>query len=363
MLGPCYFAFEGYIIVRSSSTLAITAIAASLLTACSNGSTAPALQRGTSPSAIRETGNATPASSKRPIDRVTLHAARGQRGEAKWSPDGNYVYLSMTSPASGKDEIDVFKQGDIKGAPVATITSGLDGAFGLFVDQSRNLWVANVGGFITEYAAGSGTPKKTITVPSQNGYPVSVWVASDGTIYSITWGTSGSSISKRTPGGSWSIIGNSDMTSETGLVGDASGDLFATGFLPLQNGGTVEWLPDGSTEWQSVGFPYIAEPGGVVLDFLGRLTIGDGEVGNVFSYDWTLLQLVDAFRCYNCSSAINFNANGKRLWAITGANPSTLEQFQFPGGNRMNKFTFQENVNVNGMALSPAFAPPGQRRR
>jgi hypothetical protein len=74
-------------------------------------------------------------------------------------------------------------------------------------------------------------------------------------------------------------------------------------------------------------------------------------------------QLQDAFRCLNCASAIAFNANGKSLWAIAAANPATLEQFQFPGGRRLNKTIFPENTDVNGMALSPAFAPPYYRHK
>jgi hypothetical protein len=347
--------------VRSSLTVAAGGIiTASLLAACSYGAAAPGLERGTSPSAIRVAAQAAPGNPKPPIDRVTLHAARPQRGAASWPPNGSYVYLSLTSPTSGQDEIVVLKQGDIKGAPVATITSRLNGALGLWVDQGRNLWVANAGGFILEFPPGKATPKKTISVPKTNGYPVDVWVAEDGTIYAITYLSSSSVISKRTPDGTWSTVGDPDMTFETGIVGDSSGDLFATGFLPVQNGGTVEWLPSGTTQWQSIGFPYIPEPGGIAFDFLGRLTIANGEVGNVFSYDWLSLQLQDAFRCYDCS-AIGFNANGKRLWATTDASPATLEQFQFPGGRPLNKVTFQQNVNANGMALSPAFAPPTER--
>jgi hypothetical protein len=349
--------------VRSSlSTTASCIIATSLLAACSNAATAPGLERGTAPSAIRAAVGSAPASMKRPIDRVTLHAARAQRGAASWPSNGSYVYVSLTSPTTGEDQIAVFKQGDIKGAPVATITSGLDGALGLWVDQARNLWVANAGGFILEFPPGKAAPKKTISVPVANGYPVDIWVATDGTIYAITYLESSSVISKRTPDGSWSIIGNPDMTFETGIVGDSSGDVFATGFLPILNGGTVEWLPSGTTQWQSIGFPYIPEPAGIAFDFLGRLAIASGEVGNVFSYDWAYSQLQDAFRCYNCS-AIAFNASGKRLWATTDANPTTLEQFQFPGGRPLNKVILQQNVDVNGMAVSPAFAPPVELHR
>ncbi|HEY1428294.1 MAG TPA: hypothetical protein VGF18_01895 [Candidatus Tumulicola sp.] len=346
--------------VSKLGTVAVALLAA----ACSNGpASSPQLQRANVPASETVRRGSATVNLSSPIDRVVLHAARGQRGRATWPKNGNYVYVSMTSPASGADEIDVLKQGDIKGSPVATITNGLDGSMGLFVDARRNLWVANAGGFILEYPPGSSTPKKPIVVPKQNGYPVSVWVAADGTIYSITWQESGSIVSKRSPDGTWSAVGDSDFTAETSVIGDSQGDVFAAGFYPLANGGSVEWLPAGTTQWQSLGFPYIEEPGGLAFDFLDRLTIANGEVGNVFSFDWNYAQLQDAFRCYNCASSIAFSANGKRLWAITASNPSTLEQFQFPGGRRLNQTTFAENADVNGMALSPAFAPPYDRHK
>ncbi|HEY1429090.1 MAG TPA: hypothetical protein VGF18_05925 [Candidatus Tumulicola sp.] len=285
--------------------------------------------------------------------RAQLHA-RGARGKSKWPANASYVYVSLFEYPT-VDEIDVFKQGNIKAAPIATITAGLDFVAGLFVDQSRNLWVANEAGYILEFPPGQSKPSQKIDVPASDGYPQGMWVAGDGSIYAIT---NGVGVIKYTTQDQWVTIGApSDMNALTGIVGDAAGDLFVSGFVSGVAGGTVEWLPAGSSQWGSIGFPNIAEPGGVAFDLLGRLLVANAFVGNVFVYDWRIPQLEDALRCLNCA-AIAMNSTGKHLWTITDANPFMLEELGYSAGNRIQTLAFEKNLEAVGMAVSPAFAPP-----
>jgi hypothetical protein len=282
------------------------------------------------------------------------------RGTTSWPANGSYVYVSLFEYPS-VDQINVYRQGNIKGQPVATITNGLDYASGLAVDQARNLWVANAVGYILEYPAGTSKPSQKIDVPASDGNPLNVWIAADGTIYAVTNGVG--IIKHAAHGGDWSAIGApSDMNSLFGVVGDAAGDLFVTGYVSGVSGGTVEWLPAGSAQWGSIGFPNIAEPGGIAFDLLGRLVVANAFVGNAFIYDWTIPQLQDAFRCISCS-AIAMNVKGNRMWAITNSNPFMLEQLGYSAGNRIEALAFPKNVEAVGMAVAPAFLPPSSSQR
>jgi hypothetical protein len=102
---------------------------------------------------------------------------------------------------------------------------------------------------------------------------------------------------------------------------------------------TVEFLPAGTAQWGRVGFPSIAEPGGIAFDLLGRLIVANGFVGNAFIYDWTIPQLQAAFRCLNCA-AIAMNVKGNRLWGITNSNQFVFEDFGYSAGNRVQSLTF-----------------------
>jgi hypothetical protein len=331
-----------------------------LLVGCANNAQATSVpnltaDRGTIADAPRNSVPIAPAS----FARMQPHPA-GARAATSWPANGSYVYVSLFEYPS-VDEIDVYKQSNIKGQPVGVITNGLNYASGLAVDQSRNLWVANAVGYILEYPAGQSKPSKKIEVPASDGNPQSVWIAGDGTIYAVTNGVG--VIKHAAKGGDWTTIGApSDMNSLYAVVGDASGNLFVSGYVSGVSGGTVELLESGSSQWGSIGFPNIAEPGGIAFDLLGRLIVANGFVGDAFIYDWTIPQLQDAFRCLNCA-ALAMNVKGNRVWAITNSNPFMLEQFGYSAGNRVQSLTFPKNIEAVGMAVAPAFVPPPSQHR
>jgi hypothetical protein len=313
--------------------------------AAARGSTAGAMQ-----SLIAKAGPA--------LEKMQLHAAPAT-GAKSWPANGSYVYVSLFEYPS-VDQINVYHEGNIKGEPVATITDGLDYASGLAVDQSRNLWVANAIGYVLEYPAGKSKPSKKLDVPASDGNPLNLYVGPDGTIYAITNGVG--IIKHAAKGGDWSIVGApADMNSLSSVVADTAGDLFVTGYVSGVSGGTVELQEAGSAQWGSIGFPSIAEPGGIAFDLLGRLIVANAFVGNAFIYDWTIPQLQDAFRCINCA-AIAMNSKGNRMWAITNSSQFMLEEFGYSAGNRVQSLTFPKNIDAVGMAVAPAFLPPSSLR-
>src|SRR5450755_1964941 len=85
------------------------------------------------------------------------------------------VYMSSWGTASVVDVL------TMDGQQVGQITNGLVEPEGIFVDQSGNLWVANVSGGVVVYPRGGLSPSNTLTDPV--GYPVDVTVCPNGTAY------------------------------------------------------------------------------------------------------------------------------------------------------------------------------------
>lgn len=96
--------------------------------------------------------------------------------------------------------------------PIGTITSGLSGPLGSFIDSKENLYVANLtGNSVTVYAKGKTTPSKTYTTGLTE--PIGVAVGKDGTVY----------VSEYQPGQVVEYDKGATTPSRTITVGDAEG--------------------------------------------------------------------------------------------------------------------------------------------
>lgn len=103
--------------------------------------------------------------------------ARSPGWSAHARSGSDLLYVSSLSPS----EVIVYRQNGKNHKPIATITNGINAPYGMFVDDQRNLYVANSGsGTVTVYPAGSTSPSETLTGA---GAPIQVTVSRDGTVY------------------------------------------------------------------------------------------------------------------------------------------------------------------------------------
>ena len=97
----------------------------------------------------------------RPMPQATqLTAPRIVPKAAGWlSPEARKS--SLIYVANGSQVLIFPEKGELQ-TPIGMITSGVDGAYGLFVDKDGNLYVANGGnGTVTVYPRGATSPSQT----------------------------------------------------------------------------------------------------------------------------------------------------------------------------------------------------------
>ncbi len=87
--------------------------------------------------------------------------------------------------SNNKDNVvDIYPAGSVNPRKIGSITQGVSGPRGLFVDDAGTLYVANATPHtITEYLAGQTSPSTTLTMPDP---PLTLSVGPDGTVYAVT---------------------------------------------------------------------------------------------------------------------------------------------------------------------------------
>jgi sugar lactone lactonase YvrE len=201
----------------------------------------------------------------------------------------NYGSNSVTEYAPGAT-------GDV--APAATISgssTGLDGPLGVAVDASGDLFVANfLGNSVTEYAPGAtgdAAPIATISGSDTgiDGSPTGVAVDASGDLFVASEGND--SVTEYAPGATGNIAPVTDITgcctmlgAPLGLAVDASGDTFATGpgyVTEYASGATGDVSPIATITGASTG---LDGPEGLAVDALGNLFVASEGNDSVTEY-------------------------------------------------------------------------------
>lgn len=164
-------------------------------------------------------------------------------------------------------------------APIGTITSGLNGPLGSFIDSKENLYVANLSGnSVTVYAKGKTTPSKTYTTGLSE--PVGVAVGKDGTVY----------VSEFAPGqvveydkGATSPSRTITISESEGVALDNKNNLYVSYVNSSTGVGGVQKFKPKSTTGTDLGIS-VGFAGDIKLDTKNDIILGDQNAQTINYY-------------------------------------------------------------------------------
>ena len=224
---------------------ALTVFIATLLSACSG--TQPAVQ---------------------PLSPGSEHQASRTHGLSDRDSRRPPTVPSLLYGSAG-NQIDIFPLTFRNEPQIGTITTGVDGAFTLYIDRNETLYVVNQGNStVTAYPYGATSPSATysggldtpayVALDASGDLFVSNW--NNGTVVEFANGSTSPTETLQTPG-----IGTA------GLAFDQLGNLYVAYWTDVSaNNGRIEEFPPGSAQGQTLGMS-IHRPSGLFVDKSGNI--------------------------------------------------------------------------------------------
>jgi DNA-binding beta-propeller fold protein YncE len=258
-------------------------------------------------------------------------------------------------------EVAVYRQKGNGQQPVGELTTQITFPMSVWVDTHRNVWVANVVGEAQSNILRfpEGKTKPDLTLPDRQWNVSAIWVARNDAVYAVNGGSSGNvQIVEYPPHSNKSKqIGDPNLPDDiTSIVGDARGDLFASG-LALSGAGEVDELLAGSTQWRNTGIALV-EPGGLAFDRSGNLVVSDmlKQVIGIYPLERTSPKRI--IHCGEQCSAIAFDHTGTRLWVdeLNDLN-GTIDEFEYKTGKFIQTLPQPSESYPLGIATSPDLYP------
>jgi len=206
------------------------------------------------------------------------------------------------------------------GAVTTLVSSGLSGPFGVAVDGTGNVYVADYGdNAIKEWSATNNV--LTTLVSSGLSMPVGVATDSAGNVYIADTGNN--AIKEWTPGNNTVItLVSSNLNSPQGVAVDGSGNVY---IADTGNDAIKEWMPINQTVITLVSSG-LGQPNGVAVDVAGNIYIGD--FGNNALEEWTA--------AYYALATLATGLNGADGVAVDGSENVYVADF---GNNTIKKWT------------------------
>lgn len=254
------------------STL-VPALVAMLLVGCS--SSTPALQNPAVPSVVGQaTTPSEPIAEETPLPQNFLRSALpGWRSPAAQRKNGRLLYASL----EGAGEILIYSESAINQAPIGMITSGLSQPWGLYVDKSGNLYVANLNSTVSVYPPGAVTP--SLTYSQDLCHPLFTIVDARGNVFVAngrSCGTGPATVVEYAAGST-----NADRTLPLpateldGIDFDRQGNLYVAFRATLKRGhGSIAKFPPGSTKGTILGM-LVHKPQGLIVDNEGNILVAE----------------------------------------------------------------------------------------
>lgn len=160
-----------------------------------------------------------------------------------------------------------------------SITTGISGPDGTFVDKKGNLYISNAGSVdITEYKPGKSSPKYTYSSGMEN--PTDVSVDSHGNVYEADF--EGGFVAEYAQGSN----AQSEECAITGWVGgvavDKSGDVFVAFYNKDTGAGQIDEYTGGLSGCNATTLgASLVFPGGMAIDAKGNLVVSDQDNNTV----------------------------------------------------------------------------------
>ncbi len=171
--------------------------------------------------------------------------------------------------------IEIYPQGTSHPTPIGSITDGIHGPLGTFVDKSGTLYVTNlVANTVTEYQIGSG--KRIKTIQSGINGPMSVTADANGDLAVSQYAAHQSSIVEFKGGSPYARQIITSLTYPAGVAIDRHGYLWVAWNTQGDNGyvGHVSTCQLFSRTCVNTGIA-IGQTGGLAIDAAGDLLVGD----------------------------------------------------------------------------------------
>jgi hypothetical protein len=242
---------------------------------------------------------------------------------------------------------------DRNGTSVGTITTGIKGPQGLFVDARHNLWVANAGGAnILKFPRGSSSPAEVLD--DAGAQPYDVTMCPDGTVFVANVGPffSGGNVEVYPRGRHKPTRSLSYASLPTFyLTCDASGNVFAA--VVASTSVVVEFPHGQQTGAQLLGIGSGGNPGGLKVESNGDL-LYNTEEGAVVEYTNAG---VPTGRSVGVPGGWTDIALDRQENALLGADRSSGEAVSFPNGTLLQTYSDSNFSFATGVAFDPALRP------
>jgi|HubBroStandDraft_1064217.scaffolds.fasta_scaffold92450_2 sugar lactone lactonase YvrE len=235
-------------------------------------------------------------------------------------------------------------------APIGSITDGISGVDGLYVDAHKTLYACNFGGgTVTVYPAGSTSPSETLTGA---GSPIDVAVAKTGTVYVANFneGTNGTVLvypkGQTTPTSTLVTYGSGAFPE--GMTVDSKGDLY----VAFNDGtGQVEEFASGSGSGTNLGI-HVGYVGGLTMDKSGDLLLVDQNVPAVDVFPPGATSPSQQIEGFKLGFDVAINKKNTDIYVSDGFNPPSVYEISYPAGSVVDTIT-NSLRGPYGLATSP----------
>jgi DNA-binding beta-propeller fold protein YncE len=251
------------------------------------------------------------------------------------------------------------------GAPIGSITQGISGPMGTWIDASGTLYVTNnTSSEVTEYRAGSIVPTKTLTHAGSGGLdgPSSIAVGSNGTVYVAGDGAGGTAYafapSATTPSVTWNSPSSSGSVLPTeGIAVDSKSRPYLAywGSQAHRMIGSILRFEPMLKRPQNLDLTGVDIAGDVKFDSHSNLLVGDQGLNIINVYAWPALSSFPT-RTLHAAHPFRFALNpaGTILYVAVYnyfASVPLVQTLSYPSGKPLN-VTFEGLKSATGVSVS-----------
>jgi hypothetical protein len=243
------------------------------------------------------------------------------------------------------NDVAILRQSDL--SRVGSITSGVNGPQGLYVDAHKNLYLANAGSTVEFYPSGSITP--TITYSQGLNGPIDVVAGKDGTVYVANFNGANGYVTEYPPGSTTPSLQVTTGFLTEGIALDAANNMYVSYRAGNGSESVLMYAPGASTGTDLGLTGLSGGAGGILIDQAGALVVVDqGGAIDVFppgsvTASKVLSGLSDPFK-------VALGHTRKKLYCAD-ASSGILHVFAYPSGRPITNVTGLNGPR--GVATSP----------